>query len=363
MLRRSEYLAWATRHYGHVRYDLGSSGVPSLLRSEPATVPVHDNSDSWERLRAVIARHNGLSSKEVVGTLGASHGLWLGYTAILSKGDEVLVEHPTYEPLVIAAQAAGAVVRHFDRGPSCGFALDPDRVFSALTAKTRVVAITNLHNPSGVRASDDAMQAVAQRMDARGGFLFVDEVYAPFDHLAGPNGVFFVTARRLGPNVVTTASLTKAYGLGPERVGWLLGPQEVIERAIDALVASVGQLPRPWMHHCALAFEHIDALAERTRTLLGTKRTRVCEWIAAHPALGWSNPQEGLFGLAIVSSAGNDDIRPAIEMGIERHDVVVAPGVFFGIPSAFRIGWSLPENMLSEALDRLDRLLREARLI
>jgi hypothetical protein len=351
------------RHYGRVRYDLGSSGVPSLLRSEPATVPGHDDSDSWERLRAVIARHHGLSSKEVVGTLGASHGLWLGYTALLSHGDEVLVERPTYEPLVVAAQAAGAVVRHFDRGPSCGFALDPDRVFSALTAKTHVVAITNLHNPSGVRTSDDAMQAVAQRMEARGGFLFVDEIYAPFDHLSGPNGVFFVTARRLGPNVVTTASLTKAYGLGPERVGWLLGPEEVIERAIDVLVASLGRFPSSWMQHCVLAFEELATLAERTRTLLGTKRTRVCEWMAAHPSLQWSNPREGLFGLAIVSSARNDDIRPAIEIGIERHDVVVAPGVFFGIPNAFRIGWSLPESMLSEALDRLDRSLHEARLI
>ena len=363
MVWRSEYLAWATRHYGRVRYDLGSSGVPSLLRSEPATALVHDSSDSWERLRAVIARHNGLSSKEVVGTLGASHGLWLGYAALLREGDEVLVELPTYEPLVVAAQAAGAVVRHFDRGPSCDFALDPDRVFSALTVKTRVVAITNLHNPSGVRTSDDAMQAVAQRMEARGGFLFVDEVYAPFDHLSGPDGVFFVTARRLGANVVTTASLTKAYGLGPQRVGWLLGPEDVIDRAIDVLVASVGRLPSSWMHHCLLAFEDIAALAERTRTLLGTKRTRVCEWIAAHPSLEWSNPREGLFGLAIVSSAHNHDIRPAIEMGIERHDVVVAPGVFFGIPNAFRLGWSLPESMLSEAFDRLDRSLCEARLI
>ena len=326
-------------------------------------MPGHDDSNSWERLRAVIARHHGLSSKEVVGTLGASHGLWLGYTSLLSQGDEVLVERPTYEPLVVAAQAAGAVVRHFDRGSSCGFALDPDRVFSALTAKTRVVAITNLHNPSGVRTSDDAMQAVAQRMEARGGFLFVDEIYAPFDHLSGPNGVFFVTARRLGPNVVTTASLTKAYGLGPERVGWLLGPEQVIERAIDVLVASVGRFPSSWMHHCVLAFEDLATLAERTRTLLGTKRTRVCEWMAAHPSLQWSNPREGLFGLAIVASARNDDIRPAIEMGIERHDVVVAPGVFFGIPNAFRIGWSLPESMLGEALDRLDRSLHEARLI
>lgn len=361
MLRRPEYLTWAMRHYGRVRYDLASSGVPSLLQSELGAVPSLDNPDGWERLRDAIARHHRLSANEVVGAIGASHGLWLAYTAMLDRGDEVLVEHPAYEPLVVAAEAAGAVVRRFDRGPACGFAVDPERVIAALTPQTRVVAITNLHNPSGVRASDEAMRAIARHMEARGGFLFVDEVYAPFDHLVGPDGVFFGTARRLGPNVVTTGSLTKAYGLGPQRVGWVLGPTPVIERAIDALVASVGVLPLPWMHRGVLAFEHVAALAERTRTLLGTKRARVAEWMAARPSIQWSRPEAGLFGLAVVPAAA--DLRPVIEAGIESHEVVVAPGGFFGIPNAFRIGWSLPETLLGDALERLDRVLHEAKVI
>lgn len=361
MLRRPEYLAWAMRHYGRVRYDLASSGITSPPQSELDAVPRPDDPDGWDRLRAAIAKHHRLSPKEVVGTLGASHGLWLGYCAMLCEGDEVLVEDPTYEPLLVAAEAAGASVRRFDRGPSCGFALDPERVFAALGPKTRVVAITNLHNPSGVRASDEAMRAVARRMEERGGFLFVDEVYAPFDSFVGQDGVFAGTARRLGANVVTTASLTKAYGLGPQRVGWVLGPEEVIERAVDVLIASAGVLPLPWMNWGARAFERVGALAVRARTLLGRKRERVGEWVSARPALAWSNPQEGMFGLAQIPSAG--DLRPVIEAGIERHEVIVAPGGFFGIPGAIRIAWSLPEERLDDALDRLDRVLREAGLI
>lgn len=361
VLQRSPYIAWATRYLGCGQYNLASSGIPPLLQSELDALPSPDSRDGWEQLLSAIAKYHCLSPSEVAPVLGASHGLWLGYTAMLRDGDEVLVEDPAYEPLVMAAEAAGATVRRFDRGASCGFALDPERVFAALTPRTRIVAITNLHNPSGIRASEEAMRVVARRMDAQRGFLFVDEVYAPFDRLVGSDGVFFATARRLGHNIVTTASLTKAYGLGPHRIGWVLGPETVIEQAIDALVASVGDLPIAWMNRGVWAFEHVVPLAERSRSLLGTKRARVREWISGRSHLAWSDPQEGLFGLAMVQSAG--DVRSAIELGLERHDVLVVPGSFFGIPNAFRLGWTLPESLLDEALGRLDCVLRDAKLV
>lgn len=355
MLRRPAYLAWAMRHYGRVAFDLATSGVPSIAQSELGAAPSLDGPDGWDRLCAAIASHHRLPAAEAIGALGASHGLWLAYTAMLEEGDEVLVEDPAYEPMIVAAQAAGGIVRRFDRGSSCAYAVDPERVFAKLTPKTRVVAITNLHNPSGVRASDEAICAVAKRLEAQNGFVFVDEVYAPFDHLVGADGVFFGTARRLAPNVVTTASLTKTYGLGPQRVGWVLGPPRVIERAHDAVVASAGMLPLSWAHRGVLALEHVAALAERTRLLLGGKRARVAAWMKARPHLSWSDPQAGLFGFALV--AGADDLRPVIERGMDEHDVIVAPGSFFGVPNGFRLGWSLPEAQLDEALVRLDRVL------
>ncbi len=360
MIGRPKYLGWAMRHYGRAGFDLASSGAPAFPQSELGAVSSLDGSDGWERLCAAIARHHRLPRAEAIGALGASHGLWLAYTALLDHGDEVLVEDPAYEPLVLAAQAAGGVVRRFDRGPSMGYALDPERVFAALSDKTRVVAITNLHNPSGARASDEAMRAIAARLERQGGTLFVDEVYAPFDHLVGKDGVFFGTARRLGANVVTTSSLTKTYGLGSQRVGWVLGPEAVITRAMDALVATAGALPTAWAHRGVLALEHVGALAERTRGLLGDKRARVAAFMREQPALSWSAPPAGLFGFAVAPHAG--DLLPAIERGIASHDVIVAPGCFFGIPNGFRLGWSLPEDKLDEGLTRLVAVLRDAGL-
>lgn len=346
------------RHYGRAGFDLASSGTLPFPQSELGAVSSLDGEDGWERLCAAIARHHRLPRGEAIGALGASHGLWLAYTALLEPGDEVLVEDPAYEPLVLAAEAAGGVVRRFTRDAARGYALDPERVFAALTPKTRVVAITNLHNPSGARASDDAMRAIAARLEPQGGHLLVDEVYAAFDHLVGKDGVFFGTARRLGANVVTTSSLTKTYGLGSQRVGWVLGPEQITTRAMDAIVATAGALPAAWCHRGVLALEHVGALAERTRSLLGTKRERVAAFMRDQSALAWSAPPAGLFGFAVAPNAG--DLLPAIERGIAAHDVIVAPGTFFGVPNGFRLGWSLPETKLEEGLHRLTAVLRDA---
>jgi aspartate/methionine/tyrosine aminotransferase len=351
------------RHYGRVPYDLATSGVPALLQSELGAVPSLDDPDGWEQFRAAIAQHHGLPETEVVPALGASHGLWLGYTAMVEPGDDVVVEAPAYEPLVVAAEAAGARVVRFERTASDGYAVDPERVAAALTPKTRVVAITNLHNPSGARVSDDAIRAVARLLEPRRAFLFVDEVYAPFDDLGrADSGRFLKSARRLAPNVVATASLTKAYGLGPQRIGWVLAPASIVERAEDAIIASNGNLPVTWMHRGVLALSHVGALAERTRGLLGTKRAQVAAWMRARPALRWSAPPAGLFGFAEIPSRPTLDLLPIIEEGITRDGVLVAPGSFFGKPNGFRLAWSIASERLVEGLSRLDGVLQRAGL-
>jgi aspartate/methionine/tyrosine aminotransferase len=228
-----------------------------------------------------------------------------------------------------------------------------------MTARTRVVAVTNLHNPGGVRASDDVLRATAEVAAARGAFLLVDEVYAPFDTLVDASGVFRGSARKLAPNVVAVSSLTKCYGLSAHRVGWLLGPTEVVARAEDAMTATCGHLPLPYAHIGCAAFERVTRLAARTRSLVAGKRERVRAWVASQ-GLEWSAPAEGLFGFAVVPGAS--DLTPVIEAAARDHEVLVAAGSFFGIPAGFRLAWSAPTELLDEGLSRLAAALQGARL-
>jgi aspartate/methionine/tyrosine aminotransferase len=354
MFEPTRYLQWARRFYGRVRFDLATSGMPSVRLAELGPLPSPpSDSEAAGRLREAVATYNGVPAEEAIAALGTTQALWLAYASLTQPGDEVLVEEPGYEPLVRIAEGVGARVTHFSRPADNGFALDAERIEKAMTPRTRLVVVTNLHNPSGVRAPNEALRAVARVAQTHGAHLLVDEVYAPFDTLVDERGVFLGTARKLAPNVISVSSLSKCYGLALERVGWLLGSQETVERADDAMASCCGLLPLAHAHVGLHAFARIVPLARRARAILDGKRARVAAWVASHRSSGvtWSAPDEGLFALITVSGAG--DLTPFIEAMITEREVLVAPGIFFGVPNGFRLAWSAPIPNLDEGLARL----------
>lgn len=359
MFAPTRYLEWARRYYGKVRFDLATSGVPTAPLDaigvpEPARM---NDPDGWDRLRDAIGRYNDVPRDEAVAALGTTHALWLAYASLTSPGDDVLVEEPAYEPLVRIAEGVGARVVRFGRPAESRFALDSDRLARAMTPRTRVVAVTNLHNPSGVRVPDDVLRAGARVAQQRGAYLLVDEVYAPFDALVDERGVFGGSARKLAPNVVAVGSLTKCFGVGPLRAGWLLGPPDAVAHAQDAITASCGTLPLTHAHLAAHALSRVADLAARTRAMLAGKRQRVAAWAAAE-RLEWSAPDEGLFGFATVPASR--DLTPLIETAAREREVLVAAGSFFGVPNGFRLAWSAESAALDEGLARLAQALRTA---
>jgi aspartate/methionine/tyrosine aminotransferase len=361
MFAPTRYLEWARRFYGKVRFDLATSGMPAVALAELGAPAPGETDDpvGWERLREAIARYNDVPPGEAVAALGTAHALWLAFASLTSPGDDVLVEGPAYyEPLVRIAEGVGARVVPFERDVDARFALDPERIARAMTPRTRVVVVTNLHNPSGVRAGDEALREAARVAEARKAHLLVDEVYAPFDALVDADGVFRGGARKLAPNVVAVSSLTKCYGLGQQRIGWLLGPADVVAHAEDAITASCGMLPLSHAHLGAHAFSRIAWLAARARATLVGKRERVAAWVASQ-GWSWSEPAEGLFGFVRVPGAG--DLTPAIEAAAREREVLVAAGAFFGVPDGFRIAWSAPVDHLDEGLSRLAETLPAAK--
>jgi aspartate/methionine/tyrosine aminotransferase len=355
MFGPTAYLRWARRFYGHVEFDLATSGISPLPMDELGRLPRLEDAGAWGGLRERIAVHNHVTPGEALPVLGATHALWAAYASLLSPGDEVLVERPTYEPMHRIPEGFGARVTWFERPHGERFALDPTRIERALTARTRVVALTNLHNPGGVRASAETLRRIAELAQKHGAYLLVDEVYSPFDEMCDGRGTWPKSARHLAPNIVAASSLTKAYGLGAHRIGWLLAPPDVIDRAEDALMSNLGHAPLAW---CALgiaAFDRLPELGARARSLLGEKRARVERWVASRPHLAWSAPGEGLFGFAVDSRGG--DLTESIERGAREFGVLVAAGSFFGVPEGFRLSWSIDAAKLDEGLAHLERAL------
>ena len=349
MLPRVDYLSWAIETFPHARWDLAVSGLPSISSADLG-VPANLSDPASLRAfaRKVAARYD-VPEAEVVPALGTSGAVWMAAASVLPRaGDapfEVLVEEPTYEPLLRVMEGLGAIVKRVERPENEAYRLDPARVASALTDRTRLVVLASPHNPTGLVTPDEDIAEIARACAARGAYLLVDEVYR---ELVAPR----TTARRLGPNVIAVSSLTKCFGVGWARAGWALLPTELREAARAAEMHATGTLPSTSGAIGAHAMDRIDDLAARAASLAEGKRAIVDAFLSRHPELTWTPPPpSALFGFV---RAPGIDVAAGLARALSEHGLAAVPGAFFGAPGGFRLSWaSLPKDRLAQALDLL----------
>lgn len=350
----SEYLRWAKTR-APARYDLTSSGVPYLpLRELPIGIGDLEISGTgaygWAPLQAAIAARYRVREENVAAAMGTSMANLLALAAVVRPGDAVLVEHPTYEPLVAAARWLGAEVRTFSRRPEDGFRLDPAEVEQRMTEGTRAVVLTNLHNPSSALIDDDTLRqvgAVAERVGAR---IIVDEVYLDALWEDPPRSCV-----HLGETFISTSSLTKVYGLNGLRCGWILAAPEIAERAwrLTELFNNIGV-------HAAerlslAAFRDLDAIARRSRTLLDANAAALNDFYAAHAAFLDARPHA--HGTVSFPRLRDGSVDALCGLLAERFETAVVPGRYFGMRDHLRIGLGVDPAAFREALERLGRAL------
>lgn len=352
----SEYLRWAKTRTP-ARYDLTSSGVPYVsLRELPVTLDDLEISGTgaygYAPLQAAIASRYRVDEGCVTAAMGTSMANLLALAAIVRPGDEVLVEQPAYEPLIAAAHWLGAQVRSFARRAEDGFRLDPAAVEGRMTARTRAIVLSNLHNPSSALADDDALRQVGEMAARAGARVIVDEVYLDALWEPAPR-----TAFHLGETFISTNSLTKVYGLNGLRCGWILAAPEIADRAwrLTELFNNIGV-------HAAerlslVAFQNLDALAARSRALLDANAAALNEFYAVHHNFLDAAPH--VHGTVSFPRVLRGDADALCALLTDRYDTAVVPGVFFGAPQHVRIGLGVAPETFRAGLERLGRALDE----
>jgi hypothetical protein len=345
----------------HATYDLASSGLmpvttTELLGDVAASDAVQisgSNDEGLNPLRDAIGARYGVSAECIAIASGASGANFQSFMALVQPGDDVLIEEPGYDPLIGAARAMGANVVRFERNWKKGFAVDPYVVRTALTPATRLIVLSNAHNPSGAMASREVLEQIGIMADAIGARVLVDEVYAEAQHDDAP---LPMPAARISPTFVTTNSLTKAYGLAGLRCGWIMATPEIAERIrvardiIDGSGAFVAE------RLALTAFQNIDRLRTRARAILSRNLDLVRAMASAHPRLEWLEPAAGTTCFPRVRDI--DDTEPFVDHLVKAHDTIVVPGRFFQAPQHIRIAFGGETEMIRGALSRLDRALR-----
>lgn len=348
----SPYIEWAKLDSSSA-WSLASSGLTSPPRD--MLLPVDDlevNGPSgygYPALVAAISARYDVPEASIVPALGCSMANHLVMAALIEPGDEVLVEAPTYEPLLATAAYFGARITRVDRHPANHWRLDPDDVAKALTTSTRLVILANLHNPTSQLIDAATLAAIGERAARVGARVLVDEVYldAVFDARPHP-------ACTLGPHFVTTASLTKVYGLNGLRCGWALA-EPALARRMHRLDDLFGIIP---VHAGSVlsvhAFDRLDAFAARSRALLDTNRTLLHALLAGREDVTLDAPA---YGTTVFVHYPHGDVETLYRLLRQRYDVTIVPGRFFEVPDHFRLGLGCATATLREGLDRLGRAL------
>ncbi len=339
-----------------VKYDLAASGVMSYPLAE---LPVRledleiNGTDAYGYAPLVerLARLNGVVPECVVAAAGTSMANHLALAATVEPGDEVLVEHPTYEVLVDVLNYLGASVRYFERRMEDGFRIDLEEVERRMTPRTRVIVITNLHNPSGAFVDEETLRGlgdIAKRVNA---LVLVDEVYLEtlFDQRPRP-------ALHLGEQFLVTSSLTKAYGLSGLRCGWILAAPELAQRMWHITDLYGVNAAHPAERLSVIALDSLDRVAARARQLLETNRRTLDEFLGSRSELEYHRPE---FGTIIFPKLHRGRVDELYRVLTEKYETSVAPGRYFDMPQHFRVGIGGGPEEISEGLVRLGLALDE----
>jgi aspartate/methionine/tyrosine aminotransferase len=354
------YLEWAkTRPAGTA--DLAASNLLACALEElPGARDVVALSVANERGYApvveAIAAHYAADPARVVTAPGCSAANFVVIAGLVRPGDDVLIERPTYDPLVGACRLMGADVRRFDRAFDEGYRIDVERVRSALTARTRLVVVTNPHNPSGVVAGEDVVRGLGRAAAEVGAQVLVDEVYLDASNLlSGSAGVR--PAARLGGPLVSTSSLTKSYGLAGLRCGWAIVPGPLAGRLWHTrdVIDSISSAPADSLS--ALAWSRLGPLAERARGLLAGNVDRMRSFLSSHPQIAVASPPAS--SICFPRLVGAEDATSFARRLFDEHGVAVVPGRFFDSPAHFRISLAGRPETLDAGLAALDRALSE----
>ena len=345
----SRYMAWAKLR-SNARFNLAISGVVDYPLSE-LPVRIEDleiggtDSYGYRPLMQRLAAKTGAAEECLVYTFGTSMANFLALSAMVHRDEEVLVERPTYDPLLAILDHLEAKVTRFERRPEKGFRLGLGELERKITRETRLVVLCNLHNPSSTLTDDATMRQVGEMAASVGARVLVDEVYleALFDQP-------WRSAFHLGPNFVVTSSLTKAYGLSGIRCGWVLADPELAQRMWQIVDFTYGSPVHPAELLAVIALDNLDRVRARARTLLETNRALLNDFLGQHPEL---DCEPSRFGTTIFPCMKIGNAGEFVTLLREQFETSVVPGEFFEAPQHFRIGLCGTTESLRGGLERV----------
>ncbi|MEM7129146.1 MAG: aminotransferase class I/II-fold pyridoxal phosphate-dependent enzyme [Chloroflexota bacterium] len=330
--------------------------LDALLRTELNYPHVNGNPE----LRENIARlYNGADLTNVLVTVGAAEANNIIMQTLMAPGKKLLTQTPTYKQVWGLALNAGHPVKTFGMLPEAGWALDLDELNHHLSEQTQIIAICNPNNPTGYIMTEEEMDAIVAAADRVGAWILADEVYRGAERIQEEEAASFYGRY---DKVLALGSMSKAYGLPGLRVGWIVGPTDMLDaiwRRHEYTTITATMLSNHLAAH-ALSPDVRPRLIQRTREYIRQ----------GYPILeGWMEEQEGLFSYVPPQASAITFIRYHLEVNstelmevlCQEASVFVGAGDSFGMDHHLRIAFGQEKEVLEEAFGRIQATLEGLR--
>jgi aspartate/methionine/tyrosine aminotransferase len=356
---------WLVEYLPKTKIDLANSsitGVPfdELIDLTGFEIPNDLNmgkNDPFgaKELRSALAEMYNCEENNIVTTTGGSEANFLVFLGLLEAGDEVLVEQPGYSPLWLVPQALGlgVKVKPWPRRFTEHFRLDLDELENLMSNTTKLIVITNLHNPSGVTADYKSIVAAAKLAADYGAYLFIDEMFLDVANTPQRSAAMM-------ESVIVTASVSKVYGIGGLRTGWIIAEDAIARQCLQAKWQTTVASPYISELITAAALSNAkDKLINRCKRIAKQNFPIVEDWIRTHGDLiSWIPPDGGILSFPKFNSNKTLDSLTICQKLIDEHGVLISPGDFFGSEGHFRLTYMNPEPELTTGLNAITDVLK-----
>ncbi|MDD7369325.1 MAG: aminotransferase [Berryella intestinalis] len=305
---------------------------------------------SAEFREEVAALYRSVDPANVLQTNGGTGANLNAIMALVSPGDHVVAEYPTYQPLYDLPAALGAEVDRWVIREEDGWQPRIDELKALVRKDTKLICINNASNPLGTCISKDLLQEIVEVARSVDAWLLCDEVFFPIEDVDD-----YVSVVDIYDKGVATNSISKRFSVPAARVGWTVSNKELADRM---------RVLRDYTMICAgvfndalatLVLRNRDAILERNLGIIQKNRAIVQEWIDKEPRVSWV-PPKGVSVSYIRLDIPEDDEKFCLDL-LHDEGVLLVPGSRFELPRGARLGFCVSERVLRTGLDILSSYL------
>ncbi|MHC0431598.1 pyridoxal phosphate-dependent aminotransferase [Streptomyces sp. O3] len=326
-------------------------------------------------LKAAIAaktlRDSGyeVEAANVLVTNGGKQAIYEAFATILDPGDEVIVPTPYWTTYPESIQLAGGVPVYVTADETTGYRVSVEQLEAAVTENTKVLLFVSPSNPTGAVYTREQVEEIGRWAAEKGLWVLTDEIY---EHLVYGDAEFCslpVVVPELRDKCVVVNGVAKTYAMTGWRVGWVVGPKDVVKAAANlqshatSNVSNVAQAAA-----IAAVSGDLTAVAEM-RTAFDRRRQTIVRMLNEIDGVVCPEPEGAFYAYPSVKGLLGKEIRgkrPAttVELAaliLDEVEVAVVPGEAFGTPGYLRLSYALGDEDLVEGVSRMQKLLAEAR--